>query len=139
MTCTVVQADLGPLFVDVDADLAADFIDIALEIVLGADASQTTNEAAYLGCGINPCRLIKLVAQHLLTVTPSTGAGTSATVTSERVRDVAVTYASAGSSSGLWSGSSFGTLYMGQLARFEKCQNKRRSYPMGIGPTGAQP
>ena len=139
MACTIVQADLGSLFADVDATLAADFIEIATEIVLGATASQATNEAAYLACGIDPCRQIKLLAQHLLTVTPGTEAGSSQTVKSERVRDVSVSYESAGSASGLWAGSSFGTLYAAQLSRFERCRNKRRSYPFGVGPIGAQP
>lgn len=137
MACSITQADLGPLFADVDATLAAQFIAQAVLIVLGPAAGQATKEAAMLQCGVDPCNMIKLLAQHLLTVTPGSGAESSSTVESETVGRVSTSYGTATSSSGLFAGSTFGTMYTFQLAQFERCQSTRRSFPRSIGSTRA--
>lgn len=139
MACDVTQADLGPLFADVDADVASTFIEQATLIILGPTDSQAAAEAAYKACGVDPCNLIVLAAQHLLAMAPGSGAGTSATVTSERVGEVSTSYANTSSGSGFWVGSVFGSLVSAQLARFERCRARRRSFPFGVGPSGVQP
>lgn len=137
MTCTITQASLGPQFEDVDADLAAMFIGLATEIVLGPEAQQAAKEAAYLGCGVNPCTMIKLLSQHLLTVTPGAGAESSGTVESETVGRVSVSYGTATSTSGLFAGSVFGTMFAFEMAKFEKCQSRRRTFPRAVGSSYA--
>jgi hypothetical protein len=137
MTCTITQDSLGPLFADVDADLAELFIAQAVLIVLGPAAGQATKELAYIGCGVDPCNMITLLAQHLLTVTPGAGAESGSTVESETVGRVSVTYGTATSASGLFAGSPFGTLFAFELAKFEKCQARRRTLPRSIGSTRA--
>jgi hypothetical protein len=138
MPCTITQADLGTLFEEVDADLAADFIEAATEVVLGYTDVQAAAAESIKACGIDPCRMIKLLAQHMLATTPGAGvSGSTGTITSERVDAVAVSYATANSNSGLWSGSSFGTMFSFQLARLEKCRANRRGLPFAVGPSGA--
>lgn len=135
MACTITQADLGPLFADADPDLVAAFIEQATAIVLGPVESQAAKEAAMKRCGVDPCNMIKLLAQHLLSVTPAAGAGTQ-TVASQSVGGVSVTFAHAASNSGLFAGSPYGTLFAYDLAQFEKCSKRRRTFPMGVGPGG---
>ncbi len=136
MTCTITQDSLGPMFEDVAAELAALFIAQATIIVLGA-AGQAAKEAAYIGCGVDPCNMIVLLTQHLLTVTPGAGAESGSTVESQTVGRVSVSYGTATSASGLFAGSAFGTMYQFELAKFEKCQSRRRTLPRSIGPSGA--
>lgn len=136
MACTITQADLGSQFAAVDPLLAEQFIAIATDNVLGYELVQAANEAAYQGCGIDPCKMIILLAQHLLSVTEGTGVNIK-TVTSERVGDVAVTYGGAASNSNLFGGSPYGVLYAFQLAKFEKCQARRRTAPFAVGTTYA--
>lgn len=133
MACTITQDDLGPLFEDVSAELAAAFIAQAVLIVLGPEAGQAVKESAYTNCGVDPCNMIVLLAQHLLTVTPGAGAESSSTVESETVGRVTVSYGTATSASGMFAGSSFGTLYALLLSRFERCQAKRRTFPLFVG------
>lgn len=133
MTCSTVQADLGPLFAAVDATLAAAFIAQATLIVLGPEAGQAAKELALTNCGVDPCNMIVLLSQHLLAVTPGSGAAVGSTIESKRVGELSVSYGTATSSSGLWAGSAFGTLYAFQLAMFEKCQARRRSLPRAVG------
>lgn len=140
MACTTTQADLGPLFADVDADLATAIIEQATSIVLGPSAAQATTEASMTACGLDPCALVVLTAQHLLSVLPGSGVGGSTqTVTSERVGEVSTSYGTASSASGLWAGSAFGSMVQLQLARYEQCQARRRSFPMFVGPSRSQP
>lgn len=136
MTCTLSQADLGPIFAAVDPAIASMFIDQATILVLGDESVQAVVEAAYLGCGLDPCNMIVLLAQHLLSVTEGTGIN-GKTITSERVGDVSASYAGAGSSSSVFAGSPYGLMYAFQLARFEKCQARRRTLPVAIGTTYA--
>jgi hypothetical protein len=137
MTCTITQDSLGPLFEDVDADLAAAFIAQATLIVLGVEAAQAAKEAAYIACGVDPCNMIVLLTQHLLTVTPGAGAESGSTVESQTVGRVSVSYGTATSSSGLFAGSTFGAMYQLQLSQFERCRSRRNTMPRAIGTTGA--
>jgi hypothetical protein len=137
MACSTTQDDLGPLFEAVDADLAAAFIAQATLIVLGPAAGQATKEAAYIGCGVDPCNMIVLLSQHLLTITPAAGSASSPAYESKTVGSISVSYGTANSVSGLFAGSAFGTLYALQLAKFEQCQAKRRSFPRSVGSSRA--
>lgn len=129
MTCTITQDDLGPAFADVDEDLAALFIETATGIVLGVSACQVETELKWSNCCLDACLAIKLLAQHLLVVTPNSGADESPAVTSERVGSVAVTYATATSSSGLYAGSPYGSMYRVLLGKFELCAATRNTLP----------
>lgn len=136
MACSITQADLGPLFAGIDAALAAWFIEQATGVVLGPSESQAAMEAAYKACKVDPCLMIKLLAQHMITVTPGSG-GSGGTVSSERVADVATTYATGNSSSSIYGGSSFGLSFAQLLAKFEKCRAGRNTIPRAVGPTRA--
>jgi hypothetical protein len=125
MACTITQADLGPQFEDVAAGIAALFIDTATVIVLGPLACQADKYAAWLGCCVDPCMAIKLLAQHLIASDPDSGAG-SADVTSERVGDVAVAYSSATSSSGAFGGTIYGRTFAMLLGKYEQCRAGRQ-------------
>jgi outer membrane protein assembly factor BamB len=137
MTCSTTQDDLGPLFADVDDDLAAAFIAQATLIVLGPEAGQATKEAAYTLCGVDPCNMIVLLSQHLLTITPGAGATSSQTIESKTVGSISVSYGTAASSSGLFAGSPYGTLFALNLSRFEQCRARRRSFPRSVGSSRA--
>jgi hypothetical protein len=136
MTCTITQADLGAQFADVDPDMADMFIECAMEIVLGPEPLQAGTEALWIGCSLAPCRAVKLLAQHLLAVTPGTGAEDGKTITAERVGDVSVTYANADSNSGLFSGSPYGSMYALMLGKYETCRGRRRTAPIAFGGRG---
>lgn len=135
MTCSIVQADLGPLFADVDADLVALIITTATGIVLGPSDGQATTEGAQIACGVDPCLAIKLLSQHLISTLPGSESE-GATVTSERVGEVSTSYANAGSASGLYAGSTYGAMYAMLLAQYEKCKARRRTFPRSVGPSG---
>ena len=136
MTCTITQADLGPLFAAVDPLLADESIEQAVIVVLGDETGQAAAEAAYRACGVDPCNQIKLLAQHLLSSTPGTGVS-GKKVTSERVGDVAVTYANSSTSTSAFGDTPYGALYQLGLSRFEKCRAKRRTLPFAVGTTYA--
>src|SRR5689334_10589817 len=110
MACTITQASLGNLFADVDAALAAQFIAQATLIVLGPEEAQAVKEAKYRACKVDPCNMIVLLSQHLLTVSNVEGAESESTKESETVARVSVSYGTATSSSGLFAGSPFGTM-----------------------------
>jgi hypothetical protein len=129
MTCSITQDDLGPAFADVDAELAELFIETATGLVLGVLACQAETEVKWSNCCLDACLAIKLLAQHLLVVTPNSGASESPAVTSKRVGEISVTYASASSSSGLYAGSPYGSMYAMLLGKFELCQNTRNTLP----------
>ena len=136
MACTITQADLGPAFAAVDADVADLFILTATEIVLGpAGACQVQTEAAWRGCCVDPCRAIVLLAQHLLSVTSGTGGGTSQ-ILSKRVGDISITYANATANSGIWTGSPYGVAYSVMARRFDLCRSRRNTFPIAVGPRG---
>jgi len=127
MACTITQATLGPAFADVDPDIAALWIEVATVVVLGPDAQQALVQAKWLACGVDPCMAIRLLASHqLATLDPSADAKT---VTSESVADVSTSYATAGSSAGIWTGSQYGVLYATLLDKFEVCTARRSSFP----------
>lgn len=140
MTCSVTQSDLGPQFENVDATLAAQFIAQAVLVVLGPEESQAAKEAKLTNCGVDPCNMIVLLSQHLLTITPTSGASATPVYESKTVGQISVRYSTATASSGLFAGSAFGTLFALQLAQFEKCQARRRSFGRSVGsrfaPTG---
>lgn len=132
MACEITQADLGPLFADVPADVADDIIEAATEIVLGPAACQGVTYVKWVGCCVDPCRAIKLLAQHLLATIPNSGAD-GALLTSERVADVAVSYAGATSSDNIFAGSPYGLLYSNMLGRYEFCSTQRKGLPIAGG------
>lgn len=136
MACSITQADLGPLFASLDADLVAWFIEQATGVVLGPSESHVAMKSVYKACGVDPCLMIKLLAQHMISVTPGSG-GSGGTVQSERVADVSVSYATGNSSSSIYGGSPFGLAYAQQLAKFEKCRAGRNTIPRAVGPTRA--
>jgi hypothetical protein len=125
MACTITQADLGPQFEAVDAEIAALFITVATEIVLGPVECQAAKYLAWVTCCVSPCTAIKLLAQHLISSDPDSGAG-SLDVTSESVGDVAIAYANATSTSGLYGSTLYGRAFTGLLAKFEQCRSARR-------------
>lgn len=121
MACEITQADLGPLFADVDPDVAAAMIEAAGLIV---------DESAWICCGKDPCVGIKLAAKHLL-ASGDFGATVGTAVVSERVGDVAATYANATSSSDAWSSTPYGVAYALALGQVEMCEQTRNTMPTG--------
>ena len=136
MACDITQDDLGPAFADVDPDLAALFIETATSIVLGPTDCQAEDQLKWLNCCVDPCTAIKLLAQHLISTTPGSGGGAGATpeITSKRVGEISVSYASAGSSSGLFAGSKYGAMFSLLLGKYERCRASRRSLPFAVPP-----
>jgi len=134
MPCNITQADLGPAFADppVDPALALLIIEAATAIVLGpVGACQVTNENKWRCCCVDPCQAIKLLASHLLSTLPTSGA-TNKDVLSERVGDVSVTYGNATSTSGLFAGSIYGSRYALLLGQYETCSQRRNSLPFAV-------
>jgi hypothetical protein len=130
MSCTITQADLGPTFEDVDADLASLYIEIATTLVLGPEgACATANYAKWFACCVDPCMAIRLLASHLIASDPDSGAGSSE-VASESVGEVSVTYGSATSSSGLFTSTLWGKGYAKLLGKYEQCKATRRTFPV---------
>jgi hypothetical protein len=125
MACTITQDDLGPQFAAVDAEIAALFIEIATEIVLGPVECQAAKYLAWVTCCVSPCLAIKLLAQHLISSDPFNGAE-GADVTSETVGDVSTSYGNATSTSGLYGSTVFGRMFSGLLAKFEVCRSRRQ-------------
>lgn len=132
MACTITQADLGALAEGLDPDVADLYIKTATEIVLGPTACQGEVQLKWLRCCVDPCRAIKLMAQHLIATDPESGAGEK-DVLSERVGDVATTYANATSSAGIFGDSTYGRMFSLLLAQYERCQASRRTLPFAVG------
>jgi hypothetical protein len=130
MACTITQADLGPTFEDVDADLASLYIEIATTLVLGPEgACATANYAKWFACCVDPCMAIRLLASHLIASDPDSGAGSSE-VTSESVGEISATYGSVTSSSGLFATTHWGRGYAKLLGAYEQCKATRRTFPV---------
>lgn len=137
MTCTITQADLGKKFEDVDADVAAEFIALAVETVLGAPQFKGQTYAAWIKCKLDPCGAIRLLAQHLLAEDPDTDVDAVAT-TSESIGGVSVSASTAATINSPYGGTTYGRLYAARLAAFTNCQARRRSAPFGVGPRGVR-
>lgn len=132
MACDITQDDLGPLAEGLDPDVAQFYIDQATIIVLGPLQCQPDTQTKWLACCVDPCQAIVLLAQHLIASDPSSGAGDLET-TSERVGDVAVTYANASSSSGLFASTVYGRMYANLLAQYQRCRSAKRVFPRAVG------
>lgn len=137
--CTITQADLGSAFADVASEDADAAILGATEFVLGPTADQVTALAAWSRCRLDPCRAILLLAKHMLAVSPNSGATEAGAVASESIGGVSVSYSlgSADSTSGVFAGSLHGRLFAALLGKFEVCSARRRSFPIGVGPSSA--
>jgi hypothetical protein len=131
MACTITQADLGPLFADVDPALFASVLASVTAVVLGLGG---VKEAAWICCDLDPCEAVKLLTQHVLAMTPKAQGGAGLViVTSEREGDVAASYGNADSTSGAYGGTVWGRMYATQLNAFELCQGERNSVPFAAG------
>jgi len=135
MACTFNQADFGPPFSELDADIFEMFLETATTIVLGPLECQATTEAAWRRCCVDPCQAIKLLTKHLISSDDAIE-DTDKDVLSERVGDVAVTYANISTSNNPFSDTTYGRAFGFLLQKYALCSSRRKRLPPAIPPIG---
>lgn len=125
MACEITQESLGPQFADVDAEIAAMYIEDATAEVLGPAACQGEKYLAWLACCLDPCLAIRRLAQHYIASDPVAGEELGE-ATSEAVGDVSESKADVSGNAGIYGGTPWGRSFAAMLGKFERCSRSRK-------------